>query len=136
MRVIEMKTMPTASEYTNRGQVAEQIFRYTITGEICKADNKPHTECGDCGDIQVKSARATICKGTDIQAYLDEDKATEFAYITKTMQTAYIMTKTEWYEFATAFATITTESAKNGGAVKMRLRQETRAMIEWLCTRA
>ena len=119
------------SEYKIGGQAKEQHLRYDITGEVVKADNKNHSVCADCGNIQIKSARATICKGVDIDSYLAEDAADFFAYITKAND-VYLMTKAQWSEMAKAFGTVTTESKKNGGSKKIRLRYETPEMLAWL----
>jgi hypothetical protein len=116
--------------YANNGQHLEQVFRYNLTGNIEKADNIPHDKGTDLFHYSIKSARATVCKGTDITAYLDTDKATEFVYITKTL-TAYIMNRTEYTEFVNLFGTITCESAKNGGHQKIRLGHETAKLLEW-----
>lgn len=121
--------------YKNNGQHLEQCARYTFTGEIQKADNKPFTAGGDIGDLQVKSARATICKGTDIKAHLEMDKAERYGYITTDL-VMYVMTKVEYLEFASKFATLTRESSANGGAEKLRLKSESKEMIEWLKARA
>lgn len=123
------------SEYKNNGQRLEQIARYNLTGEMLKADNKKATECGDCMGYQIKSARATICKGTDIKAHIDCDAAIGYMYVTAEL-VAYTMSKVEYLEFATTFATLTRESAKNGGAEKMRFKSESKAMLEWLRARA
>ena len=133
MMTITMATIERV--YKNGGQHAEQTFRYTMSGVICKADNKPSTECGDYADIQIKSARATICKGKDIASHLATDKAERYAYVTADFKTAYIMSKVEYLAFATLFATLTRESEKNGGAEKMRLKSESKAMLEWLESR-
>ena len=69
--------------YKNNGQHAEQVFRFTLSGEIFKADNKPATECGDYLDIQIKTAKASVCKGNDLKAYLELDTAKRYAYVTK-----------------------------------------------------
>ena len=121
--------------YKNNGQHAEQVFRYTMSGCICKADNTPATVSGDYEDIQIKSARATICKGKDIASHLTTDKAERYAYITADFKTAYIMSKIEYLTFATLFATLTKESLKNGGAEKLRFKSESKAMLEWLQAR-
>ena len=117
--------------YKNNGQHLEQCARFTLTGKIQKADNKPFTAGGDIGDLQVKSARATICKGTDIKAHIEIDGAERYGYITKEM-TMFVMTKVEYLEFIERFATITRESKKNGGAEKLRLKSESKEMKEWL----
>ena len=123
---------PLTRTYRNNGQHAEQVYRYTVTGEIAKADNKPATECGDCGNTQIKSARATVCKGTDIISHVKSDAATSYAYVIADCSLAYIMSKPEYVEFVKTFATVTRESKANGGAEKLRLKSESKAMREWL----
>ena len=121
-----------AREYKNNGQHAEQVFRFTVTGEICKADNKPAELGGDCLDIQIKSARATVCKGRDLDAYLALDAANRYAYVTADFTVAYLMSKAEWKAFVLRFGAVTRESSKNGGGEKIRLGHETQAMRDWL----
>jgi hypothetical protein len=133
MTTIAMATIER--QYKNNGQHAEQVFRYTVSGVICKADNKPSTVSGDYEDIQIKSARATICKGNDIASHLATDKAERYAYVTNDFKVAYIMSKAEYLAFATMFATLTRESQANGGAEKMRFKSESKAMLEWLRAR-
>lgn len=122
--------------YSNNGQEAERVFRYTYTGELTTADNVKHTSGADCADIQIKSARASVCRGTDIEAYLMADAAKRFAYVVKDFTKAYIMDKITYITFIKTFGTVTRESAKNGGAEKIRLKSESRAMLEWLSARA
>lgn len=134
MTTITLKAL--TRQYKNNGQHAEQVARYTLTGEICKADNKPFTAGGDCGDIQIKSARATICHGTDIKAHIAIDGANRYGYVNASFTEMYLMSADEWLEFASLFGTVTRESKANGGAVKMRLKAEGREMTEWLRARA
>lgn len=75
--------------YSNNGQHAEQIARYTLTGKIEKADNKPFTVGGDVDDIQIKSARATICKGTDLDAHIAKDGAKRYGYVVSDFSLIY-----------------------------------------------
>lgn len=117
--------------YQNNGQHAEQIARFNLTGKIEKADNIPFSESADCLDIQIKSARATVCKGTNIQDFLKNDKAKRYGYVTKDFSKMYIMNKIEWLEFINKFGTITRESGKNGGKEKIRLKMESQEMVEW-----
>lgn len=116
--------------YKNNGQEAERRFRYTYTGRLEKADNRPATECADCDDIQIKSARATICKGTDLDAYLATDKAQRYAYVIADFSVAYIMTKALYREFAQQFATVTTDSSTK--EPKLRFKHESKALLQWL----
>ena len=132
MRTLNVATLPQI--YTNKGQQAQVEFIYTLTGDITKADNIAFNKGTDFGIYQIKSARATICKGTDIEAHLSEDLASEYVYVSKA-HTAYIMTKDEYLQFATLFATVTRESKKNGGAIKLRLKDESKAMMRWLSQR-
>lgn len=117
------------STLKNNGQACEQDLRYYFTGKIQRPDNK--AEAADILDIQIKSARATLCKGTNLESYVYNNEAERFAYVTAD-RTVYIMSKDEFYLFALEFATVTTDSAKNNGGQKMRLRYETPALLAWL----
>ena len=121
--------------YANHGQDAEQSIRKVLTGEVAKADNLPHDQGADCMGYQIKSARATVCKGTDIVAYLATDCATEYIYGTND-GIAYIMNRTEYIEFVEIFGTVTRESTRNGGAEKIRLKSESVALLTYLKERA
>ena len=117
--------------YPNNGQDIEQSIRKALTGETVKADNLAHDKGTDCLCYQIKSARATVCKGLDLDDYLNRDKAT--AYIYGTLDgTAYIMSRNEWQAFCEHFAKPTYESKKNGGGAKLRLGHETKAILEYL----
>ena len=122
-------------QYRNNGQHMEQWVRYTLTGETAKADNLAHDKGADCMGYQIKSARATVCKGTDLVAYLATDMATAYIYATLD-GVAYVMTKTEYIAFVEVFGTVTRESTKNGGAEKIRLKHETPALLTYLAERA
>lgn len=122
-------------QYKNNGQHMEQWTRFTLTGEIAKADNLEHSKGADCMGYQIKSARATVCKGTDIRAYLATDKATAYIYATAD-GIAYTMTKAEYIAFVEMFGTVTRESASNGGAEKIRLKSESVALLAYLAERA
>ena len=130
----KMTLTPIERTYTNNGQHLQQTFDFNLTGRMNKADNIPHDKGCDVLHYSIKSARATVCKGTDINAYLDTDKATEFVYIAKDL-TAYIMNRTEYIDFVKTFGTVTCESAKNGGHLKTRLGHETTKMLEWFATK-
>ena len=115
--------------YKNNGQHAEQVLRYTLTHTICKADNK---EGADLWDIQIKSSKASICKGTDYATFIQNDIANKYAYVIEDFTVAYIMNKQEYTEFVKMFSYVTADSGKNNGHTKIRLRQESRAMRKWL----
>ena len=119
------------NNYTNHGQNAEQSIRFALTGMIERADNIAHNLDTDCLTYQIKSARASVCKGTSIEEYLADHKATEYIYGTKD-GIAYVMSKEEYIAFVKEFGTVTTESGKNGGVKKTRLKHETSAMLDYL----
>lgn len=119
------------NNYHNHGQNAEQSIRFALTGEIVKADNLRYDLGADCLNYQIKSARATVCKGTDLDAYLDKDASTAYIYATQD-GIAYIMDRAKYTAFIKEFGTVTRESSKNGGAEKIRLGHETVKMREWL----
>lgn len=135
---MERKPMTARNDraYKNAGQEAERRFSLDFFGVDRKADNIPHTAGGDCGIYQVKSARATVCKGLDLDSYLDADGAGAWVYVTADMLTAYVMDRAEWTAFVRAFGTVTYDSKKNGGGAKIRLKSEGREMTEWLRARA
>lgn len=139
-----LKEMPWEREYANNGQHAQQKVCYTLTGKHQKADNKPFTAGGDVGTMQVKSARATICKGSDIKAHVALDGATCYGYVTKGFDTLYVMTPSEYIEFVSRFAYVDHDSTtarkssnghggSNGGGAKLKLRTcaENKEMYKW-----
>lgn len=130
MKKITLKQI--TRQYANNGQHAEQIVRYTLTGKIEKADNYSHTVAADCLIYQIKSNKATVCKGLDIPGYLAQDKASEYIYVAEDFTQAWIMTKQEWQTFIELFGGVTYESSKNGGSVKIKLRPQSRKMLAYL----
>jgi hypothetical protein len=124
-------TFTYLNNYRNHGQNAEQSIRFHLTGEILKADNLRFDKGADVLNFQVKSAKASICKGTDLERYLDLDASDLYIYATRN-GTAYVMEKAEYIAFVNAFGYITRESEKNGGAEKIRLRDESKKMLAWL----
>jgi len=119
------------NNYKNNGQNVEQSIRFTLTGKIEKADNIAHNKGTDCLNYQIKSARATVCKGRNLKTYLDEDASKAYIYGTLDGM-AYIMSRQEYENFIANFGSLTRESEKNGGGEKIRLGHETKKMREWL----
>jgi len=95
--------------------------------------------------ISVKSSgfslmAGSLCEGlTEFDAIwnLYETKAhsNEWCYVTADF-TGYFMNREEFKSFVYSFCTTEKESAKNGGAVKIRCRKETAKMLRWLEERA
>ncbi len=119
------------NNYKNHGQDAEQSVRFTLTGEIAKADNVRHDLGADCLNYQIKSARATVCKGLDLDAYLDLDASTAYIYADNN-GTAWVMSREEYTAFCKKFAVATYESQQNGGGAKLRLKSESSKLMAWL----
>lgn len=133
MKAIQLKEV--TRQYKNNGQHFEQCARFTLTGQIAKADNIPFYVSGDIGGLQVKSARATICKGLDLKAHMDLDGATCYGYVTKEL-VMYVMNRNEYFDFCSNFSTKDRESTKNGGGVKLRLKSESKELMAWLVNHA
>lgn len=91
--------------------------------------------------ISVKAARFSLMSGiysngrTTVAEILDifmaNTHSNEFVYVTKAFE-AYYMNITEFAAFVMTFCTAQRESSKNGGAVKVRCKHETKAMLEYL----
>lgn len=129
-------SLPWGREYANNGLHKEQWLAYVLTGVRRKADNKPFSDGGDIGLIQVKSSRATICKGETLNAiyeHMSMDKAEVFAYVCDDVRTVYYMTPSEYIEFVLEFASVVADSSShrksshghggsNGGGLKIKLK--------------
>ena len=94
--------------------------------------------------ISVKSARFTLASASALSATTFEGQLNEFservhsekfAYVAKDNM-VYIMDKMEFLDFCHEFCAWEQESAKNGGAYKVRCRKESKRMINWLQARA
>ena len=134
-----------ARTYSNNGQHAQQVLDFNLTGQLRKHDHVKWNEGSDIPEclMSVKSSKATLvgggqCSSIDyteiIEEYFLKVASVQFAYVTADFQTAYIMNAVEFREFVTQFTYLTRESSKNGGAVKVRFRQESSKMLYWLNT--
>jgi len=96
-------------------------------------------------EISVKSSGFTLMSGAlcegleefdDIWAlYRSRVHSNTFVYVTEDF-TAYMMNIEEFEEFVFTFCRTERESSKNGGAVKIRCRHESKKMVRWLAARA
>lgn len=118
--------------YKNNGQEAERVVRYTLTGQLEKADNK---QGADCNGIQIKTSKASICKGLDIRAHVATDGCNAYMYVLADFSKGYIMNAEEYIAFIDLFGHADKDSSgKNHGNVKIRLKTENKAMREWLAS--
>ena len=137
-----MKILLTKYErrYANNGQEAERVVSLNLLGVDRKADNKPFWAGGDVGVLQVKTAKASVCKGLDIQAHIKQDKAEYYAYVLGDLSAMYVMRPDTWVLFVERFAYVTRDSVgrrgerggSNGGGAKLKLKCESKALLAWL----
>ena len=121
----------SACPYINKGQRAEYMLALELTGQTRKADNRKGG--ADVLNYQVKSFRATLCKGNDLSQILVEyAEAERFAFVDEETAEWYDLSKAEFMEFASVFAELTKDSAKNGGKSKYRLNRQGRQQRDWL----
>ena len=127
--------------YKNHGQHCEQMFAYTITGEIRKHDSKRFDVDSDIPEIKcsVKSAGFTLSqrvngetKEEQIADFFNRSVSKVYAYVTKDFQTAVMMNKTEFEYFLREFCSMTTASQKCGGMKVLKMRCESKAVRAYL----
>lgn len=97
----------------------------------------------DTGDkhISVKSAKFTLMAGSLCEGLTEFDDIWNLyetnthsncaVYVTEDFK-GYEMNMAEFKEFVYKFCRVERESAKNGGACKIRCRSESKALIAWL----
>lgn len=129
--------------YANSGMHAEQTLTYTLTHELRPHDHVPFDEGSDIPEyhMSVKSSKASLMSGNRCESQTKEGIIAEFiaksasicfAYVIADFSKAYVMNGDEFTDFLMAFSGLTRESSKNGGKAKVRLKAESKAMLEWL----
>ena len=128
-------TIPVDVYKGNIGAHAEVHFVYEMTGRMAKLSN---TKGGaDCLRWQVKSFRATVCNGADVNNILTEYATAErFAFVDSERGVWYDMSPAEFIEFARAFTETDKASPKNGGGEKLRLNRKLVKQREYLEARS
>lgn len=124
-----------AINYKNNGQRLESAFSYAVTGTAKKADNVSAKVSADVKGYQVKSNRATVCNGTDLDKALQEDKATAYAYIDRDGN-VYFMTPVQYKAFVLAFSRIekASERSRQREQYSIRLKYESAKMLRYLAS--
>lgn len=137
--------MPRKSTAKNSGDAREFDLCAYKGVERTKHDSRDYKSGSDIeiGNqrISVKASHASLmsaslCNGlTEFDAiwnlYKETTHSNIFAYVTETYR-VYEMNITEFEQFIYKFGTLETESKKNGGGVKIRIKRENKNMIEWL----
>lgn len=104
---------------------------YRTSSDICVNDRH----------ISVKASGFTLmsgnmCEGQTTfegiwEVYTRNTHSNEWAYVTED-NTAYFMNMSEFSDFIHTFGRVEAESAKNGGAMKIRCKKESKKMLQWL----
>ena len=120
-----------ACPYKNIGQRAEYLHALELTGKACKASNARGG--ADVLTYQVKTFRATVCKGSDLDNFFTEyADAARVAFVDEENALWYDLSKEEFRAFIGLFAEPDNESHKNGSTPKFRLNRQYKAQRNWL----
>ena len=121
--------------HANAG-IARECLAYDKGSDLDTADGK---------HISIKASAFTLmsgnlCEGREDfdgiwELYAERVHSDTFAYVTAEYR-VYEMTLAEFKRFVYAFGRLEPESAKNGGAMKIRLRKESGKMLKWLADKA
>lgn len=105
-------------------------------------DRGSDIETGDM-NISVKSSGFTLMAGNLCEGlttydeiwnlYMERTHSNLWAYVTEDYQ-VYMMNREEFTAFCEAFCKTERESAKNGGAMKIRCKKESKKMLAWLAS--
>lgn len=128
------------STYKNNGLRSEQDYIYTVSGQVVPHDSGRYDMGSDYGTKQIKSDGASLASGNlfsmdtfdEILAeYLAKSHSDSYVYVART-DWAYEMDAELFEIFVRTFGSLQKESAKNGGKSKIRLRHESKKMLNWL----
>lgn len=144
MKKIAMSTIER--QYNNFGLHAEQTLAYTLTGEIRSHGKLSYMDGSDIPEfhMSVKSSgfslmSGNLCQNQDFDGIVEEffsnTASSSFAYVTQSME-CFVMNAEEFRCFVCQFCGLSKESKKNGGRCKVRMKSETKAVLEWLSTNA
>jgi len=132
-------------EARNSGDAREWALCNYFGCDRCKHDALPYDRGSDISTadmkISVKASAFTLmsgsmCGGLDTfddiwNLYAANVHSNRFAYVTEDW-TVYMMDLAEFQRFVYAFCRTERESEKNGGAMKIRCRKESKKMLAWL----
>ena len=130
---------------SNHGINAEWAFCKAHGVDRVKHDNSKYYEDSDLNadgfHYSIKASgfslmSGSLCEGrTEFEdiwnLYTSKVHSDRFVYITRE-GVAYIMNLDEFGKFVHEFGRLEKESAKNGGAVKIRCLKESKKMVKWL----
>ena len=131
--------------YQNSGINAEIAYALACGESAHTFDHVPYNEGSDVNvgnrHISVKSSAfslmsGSLCEGQQTfdgiwNLYESKTASNEWTYITKDGR-AFEMDLNEFKAFVYEFCGTEKESSKNGGAMKIRCRKESKKMLKWL----
>lgn len=118
----------------NKGQIAEALASYTLTGMVKRPDDTRFDVAPDFADVQCKTYHSTIAIGTtdaDLIRYIDATACKQFAYVTKDLTAMYLMDKAEWTTLVMQFHDFDTCSLSGHmGEPSIRLNRAEKRMLK------
>ena len=116
---------PDAPDNYNGGETVEYKIGYAETGTPSLRNNRPASNGGDVGDIQVKSPKASLT---------GKDNCNRYAFGFADTDYYYIMSIKEFEEFVNEFSYVDYDSRSKKS--KLRIKNDSKKMREWLEARA
>ena len=116
---------PECPEGYNKGEKVEWRIGYELTGIPSERNNKPATECGDVGEWQVKSPKASLAEVDNCGGYIFGFAEADYFFQ---------MSRAEFEEFLSEFSYIDRDS--RSGKAKIRIKNDSSKMRKWLMDRA
>jgi hypothetical protein len=124
MKTFTRKNCPVCPDNYNRGEQVEWRVGYELTGEPSERNNRAATKGGDVLGWQVKSPKASLVKNDNCEGYIFGFANEEFFFE---------MSCEEFEEFLSQFSYLDRDS--KSGKSKMRIKNDSRKMREWLMTK-
>lgn len=123
----------------------EQCLDFHYNGRHGKHDNLKWYEGSDLPEqhISVKSAKFSLCAGGQLAGdsllemlddYFARVASEIFAYVTKSYE-VFEMNAVEFRAFLIEFGYFSRESSSNNGKIKIKAKDESKAMLKWLSER-
>jgi len=130
------------SEYANKGKAFEQSLRYALGGTMESGNSLAFDKGSDYEPLHlsIKSESFTLASANvmrsktfegQVNEFFERTASKRFAYVANSLK-VYNMTAREFRQFVNQFCSFSQESKKNGGGYKVRMRSESKAVIEWL----
>ena len=115
---------PKCPDGYNNGEQVEWRVGYELTCEPSERNNKPATNGGDVGELQVKSPKASLAPVDNCGGYIFGFADTEYFFK---------MSRAEFDEFLQEFSY--TDRDSKTGKTKIRIKNDSSKMRKWLLSR-